>query len=98
MWRVQHQQLQAGGLGAQQAGRATVKIVVGVNRFRGFQFGKNGGIAWDQGGRVDALGFQRKRQRAGDVGQAAGFDQRENLRGDGQDLDVKGPDDRSWAG
>jgi hypothetical protein len=98
MRRVQHQQIQAGSVAAQQPGGAAEEMSVGVNRFGGFEFGEDGGIAGDQRRGLDALGRKRKRQRAGNVGQAAGFYQRENLRGDGEDLDVTGPDDRSWAG
>jgi hypothetical protein len=79
MRRVQHQQIQAGGLAAQQPGRAAEELIVRVNRFRGFKPGQHRRIAGDQRGGVNALGFQRERQRAGDVGQAAGLDQRENL-------------------
>jgi hypothetical protein len=87
MRRVQHRQVQPCGTPAQQPGRAAEEILIGVNGFRGLQLGKNARVARDQGGGLDAFGIEGKRQRAGDVGQAAGFYQRENFGGDGEDAD-----------
>ena len=84
MRSIQHGQTQFAGAAAQQPGRTAEKIVIGVYRFRGFEFGEHAGIARDERGGLDALGGQSERQRAGHVGKAAGFYQRENLRGDGE--------------
>ena len=56
------------------------------------------GIARQQRADRDALRRQRGRQRAGDVGEPAGLDQRIDLRGDGQDAERRHASRRSIIG
>jgi hypothetical protein len=88
MRRIEHGQVQPRRAGAQQPGGAAEEITVVKHGFRGVERGQHCRIARDQRGRLDAFRRQRKRQRAGDIGEAAGFYQRKDFRRYGENADA----------
>ena len=72
----------AGGAAGEHPRRPPEQLGVGGGRLGGFELGQDRRIAWQQGADGDILARQRRRQRAGDVAEAAGLDQRIDFGGD----------------
>ena len=85
MRRVEHEHVEAGGAAGEHPRRPAEQLGVGVDRLGGFELGQHRRIAGQQGADGDVLARQRRRQRAGDVGEAAGLDQRIDLGSDRKD-------------
>jgi hypothetical protein len=82
MRRIKHQQIQLPMRAAEQPRRSAEQIVEGENFRGGLQRLKRSGIAGHQGADRNPFRAQRRRQRAGDVGEPAGFHDRINFRRD----------------
>ena len=97
--RIQDQEVEAGGAAGQEPHRPAHGFgEVDRTAALAFQPGEDGGVARHQRAHLDAERRQRTRQGAGDVGEAAGLDQREELGGDRQDAHGRQPPSRSIIG
>ena len=85
--RFQHQEIEAPGAALQKPRIATEEAVEDVHRLRALERGEHGRIARHQRRDMDALGRQRGRERADDIGEPSGLDQRIDLGGDGEDVE-----------
>ena len=80
MRRVEHEQIEAAGLCARSTLRAAAEQVVDGEDFGRLRDGRHDrGIAGHQRGRLDAMLAQAPRQRARDVGETAGLDERDRF-------------------
>ena len=84
---VEHEKIEPGGAAGEHPRRPAEQVGVGARRLGGFELGDDRPIAGQQGADGDVLARQRRRQRADDVSQTAGLDQRKDLGGDGKDGD-----------
>ena len=85
--RVEHQEIEAGMAHREQLGRAAEQRLEPVDGLAAADLAHDVGIARQHRAHRDVVGGERTRQRARHVGEAARLDQREDLRGDRQDLD-----------
>ncbi len=84
MRRVEHEEIEAARVGAKHARASAEGFIRRDRRLRPLDRFHHGGIAGNEGDDLDVLGGERCGQGAGDVGEAAGFDQRKNFGDDGQ--------------
>ena len=88
MGGVDREQVEFRGLAADDARRAAEEIGILMRRCGARELGHDRRVAGDERPHLDAFASERGGQRAGDVGEPPGFDQGENLRGDGEDFQL----------
>ena len=98
MRRVDDEQVEPCRLRRHDARRAAEQIVQRGDRHAAFQRIQYPRIARHQRTHRDALRGERARQRAGDIGEATGLDQRKDLRDHREDVDRRHHPNRSSIG
>src|SRR5262249_18318985 len=85
MRRIEHEQVELAAASAQKPRLSAEELRPAENLLRPCKCRDDGGISRHQGARSYPFRFQRDRKRADDIGEAAGLDDRIDLRGDRQD-------------
>ena len=88
MRSVEREQIETRRLAGEHARRSSEQIVVLVRRRGVGELGLDRRISRDERPHFDAFALERAGQRPSDVGEPAGLDQRKDLRGDGENLQL----------
>ena len=88
MRRVDREQVESGRLAGEDARRPAEEIGIVVRRRSVGELGDDRRVGGDERSHLDAFAGERGGQRAGDVGEPPGLDEREDLRGDGEDFQL----------
>ncbi len=88
MRRVDREQVETGSVAGQDPRRAAEQIVVDMRRLRVGQLGQYRRVGRDESANLDAFAGESGGQGADDIGKPPGFDEREDLRGDGENLQL----------
>ena len=97
--RIEDQKVETGMACFQHGGRVAEQAVEPADAAGFTELGHHGGIAGHQRAHADAQGGERAGERARDIGEAAGLDQRKDLGGDRKDLHwLRDPACRAWPG
>ena len=85
---VDREQVESGRLAGEDARRPAEEIGVVARRRSVGELGGDRRVGGDERPHLDAFACERAGQRAGDIGKPPGLDEREDLRGDGEDFQL----------
>ena len=88
MRRVDGEQVEAGRVTGKDSRRAAEQIGVIVRRLSVGELGHHRRVGGNDGPDLNPFAGERRGQRADDVGEPASLDERENLRGDGENFQL----------
>ena len=89
MGRVDREQVETCRLAAENPRRSAEQIVVGVRRLRVGELGHHRRVAGDERSDLDVFAGERGGQCADDIGEPPGLDEREDLRGDRENFQLR---------